>query len=207
MIRDEPNLPVFPLPGVVLFPRTVLPLHIFELRYRLMLSEVLDSHGLIAMARATPEGELDDDSRWKISEVVGVGRVADYRKNEDGTSEIALLGEARARVIEWREGKPFRLAKVAFLKDVKIRSTVLRDRLKAELVSHLLTLLDRNGPLEEKERLTQAFARETDVGFLADFISFRFLNDPDDRQVMLEEIDVAKRVGHLRDFLSLRGLI
>lgn len=202
-----PNLPVFPLPGVVLFPRIVLPLHIFEPRYRTMLAEVLDGHGLIAMAFAEPQGHPDDEETWAISSVVGVGKVATYKTNEDGTSDVILLGQGRAKVDQWIDGKPFRVASVASLADVKPRSHVLRDRLKAELERHLASIFQAQGSREELEKLTPVFARDRDVGFLADFLAYRFLRDGRERQEILEELDVEKRIETLRDFLSLRGLI
>jgi Lon protease-like protein len=200
-------VPVFPLPGVVLFPRIVLPLHIFEPRYRAMLTEVLDGHGTIAMAFAEPRAHLDDEGTWEISTVVGLGKVATYKKNDDGTSDVILLGERRAEVDEWLDGKPFRTAKVAFLSDRKPRSHVLRDRLKAELERHLATILSTHGSREELERLTPVFARDRDVGFLADFLAYRFLRDGRERQRILEELDVEKRIELLRDLLSMRGML
>ncbi|MBI4600360.1 MAG: LON peptidase substrate-binding domain-containing protein [Planctomycetes bacterium] len=207
MRRRPELLPVFPLPSVVLYPRVSLGLHIFEPRYRAMLSEVLDGHGRIAMANAVPGADPDDESAWTIATVVGVGAVASYNRRPDGTSDVFLVGESRARVDEWVDGKPFRRVRVTLLADASPRSQVARDRLKAELEGHLKTILLRRGPRDQAEQLLRRLAREREVGFLADFVAHHFLRDLREKQALLEELDVERRVERLREMLATRGLI
>ena len=159
------------------------------------------------LAKIESEAKSQAVHETRVIKSMGVGKVATYKKNEDGTSDVVLSGESRARVEDWLEGKPYRTARVSTLADVKPRSLVVRDRLKQELGRHLTSILSNHGSREELETLLPVFSRDRDVGFLADFLAYRFLRDPRERQRLLEELDVEKRVELLRDFLSLRGLI
>src|SRR3954468_17271349 len=94
-------VPLFPLPNVVLFPRAVLPLHIFEERYRAMTGDVLRSEGdkLIAMALLKPGWERDYYSRAAIEPIVCVGRILTHEELADGKYNFLLEGVARAKVL------------------------------------------------------------------------------------------------------------
>ena len=87
--------PVFPLPNCVLFPKVILPLRIFEPRYKLMLQHVLDSSGWLAIGLYRGDRERDAAGLPDIFPVGGLGRLVDYEKADDGTFKIVLLGEKR----------------------------------------------------------------------------------------------------------------
>lgn len=99
---DLPDtIPVFPLPGALLLPRSRLPLHIFEPRYLAMLDDTLKtSHRLIGMVqpRAVPGG---DDMLQKIG---CAGRVTAFSETEDGRYMITLAGMSRLRIRQSLEG-------------------------------------------------------------------------------------------------------
>ena len=91
-------IPIFPLPSVVLFPRIVQPLHIFEPRYLEMLTEALDNQGRIAMALLKPGFESNYFGSPEIHPVVSVGSIITYEARDDGTYDVVLLGDKRARL-------------------------------------------------------------------------------------------------------------
>lgn len=96
------ELPVFPLPGAVLMPGDVLPLHIFEPRYRALLAHVLETEDQL-LGIGTLLGESD------FHEVVGVGRVIANEPLPDGRANIALVHEHTVRVVRELEVEhPFR---------------------------------------------------------------------------------------------------
>ena len=72
--QDLAALPVFPLPNVVLFPEAILPLHVFEPRYRELVREVLSGRKLMAVARLKPGFEDDYEGRPPVFDVCGVGQ-------------------------------------------------------------------------------------------------------------------------------------
>jgi Lon protease-like protein/nitrite reductase/ring-hydroxylating ferredoxin subunit len=112
------ELPVFPLPQVVLFPRVVMPLHIFEPRYRKMLADALDGHRAIAMALIPDPNDLDEHGRPKIAPIAGVGMIIEQQELPDGRSNILLHGQARVRLEELPFVPPYRRAKGTVLHEI-----------------------------------------------------------------------------------------
>ena len=106
-------LPVFPLPDFVLFPGISTPLHIFEARYRKMLTNVIDSKGLICMA--TLQGDWKKVYHEKTSEIfpIGcIGQVMDYTRLEDGRYNVIVDGRKKARIMEMPSATDYRCAHV-----------------------------------------------------------------------------------------------
>ncbi|HKP33683.1 MAG TPA: LON peptidase substrate-binding domain-containing protein [Sphingomicrobium sp.] len=90
------TIPIFPLPGAILFPRSQLPLHIFEPRYRDMVRDAIDGGGQIAMIQ--PQ-RLDDDNQAPLFAVGCVGELVGVEELEDGRFNIVLLGSHRFRLV------------------------------------------------------------------------------------------------------------
>lgn len=90
------RVPLFPLPGAILFPRSQLPLHIFEPRYREMVSDAVDGAGRIAMIQPH---RLDDDNQAPLYDVGCVGEIVGLEELEDGRFNIVLLGSNRFRLV------------------------------------------------------------------------------------------------------------
>src|SRR3982751_4414665 len=94
------RIPIFPLPGAILFPRSQLPLHIFEPRYREMVRDAIDGAGRIAMIQPI---RLDDDNRAPLYGVGCVGEVVGGEELDDGRFNIVLLGANRFRLVREAE--------------------------------------------------------------------------------------------------------
>jgi Lon protease-like protein len=95
------RVPIFPLPGAILFPRSQLPLHIFEPRYREMVRDAIDGGGQIAMIQPH---RLDDDNQAPLYGVGCVGEVVGVEELDDGRFNIVLLGSNRFRLVRETEG-------------------------------------------------------------------------------------------------------
>src|ERR1051325_4223863 len=91
-------VPLFPLPNAVLFPRAVLPLHIFEERYKTMTADALAGDKLVAMALLKSGWEKSYYSRPPIEPVVCVGKILAHEKLADGTYNFLLQGLQRAAI-------------------------------------------------------------------------------------------------------------
>lgn len=102
-------LPVMTLKETVLFPHAVMPLFIFEPRYRSMLEEVLQSHRLFAIFN---EREDDDGQEEQPQQIGTVGVVRAAHKNPDGTSNLALQGIVRVRLEDIVQETPYRMIRV-----------------------------------------------------------------------------------------------
>jgi uncharacterized protein len=90
------RVPLFPLPGAILFPRSQLPLHIFEPRYREMIRDAIDGPRQIAMVQPH---RLDDDNKAPLYQVGCVGELVGVEELEDGRFNIVLLGSNRFRIV------------------------------------------------------------------------------------------------------------
>ncbi|HEY8089907.1 MAG TPA: LON peptidase substrate-binding domain-containing protein [Polyangiaceae bacterium] len=178
------ELPVFPLPSVVLFPRAVLPLHVFEPRYRSMLAHCLATHRCMAMAYV-----VDGEEPPGIARVAGVGVVMQHQALPDGRSNILLLGRARVALDELPFAPPFRRARAQLLAD---GHTDVSDMELASL--HAAA----SGFIAEVRRhdANVEFALPTgvDAGGAADLCAHHLVVDPGARQRVLEELDVVARV-------------
>jgi uncharacterized protein len=104
------RVPIFPLPGAILFPRSQLPLHIFEPRYREMVRDAVDGTGRIAMIQPH---RLDDDNQAPLYTVGCVGELVGVEELDDGRFNIVLLGSNRFRLVrESQLDAPYRCAEV-----------------------------------------------------------------------------------------------
>lgn len=104
------RVPIFPLPGAILFPRSQLPLHIFEPRYREMIRDAIDGAGRIAMIQPH---RLDDDNQAPLYKVGCLGEVVGIEELEDGRFNIVLMGSNRFRIVRESEvSAPYRCAEI-----------------------------------------------------------------------------------------------
>lgn len=114
-------MPLFPLASVTLLPHAILPLYVFEPRYRQMVSDALDGPGQIAMAVFDgPRWQQEYHGRPPIREAVCVGQIVRHQKLPDGCYNLALHGVCRARLIEEEPGSAERLYRTALLEPVGI---------------------------------------------------------------------------------------
>jgi Lon protease-like protein len=187
------QVPVFPLPKLVLFPGTYLPLHIFEPRYRDMLADALaGQQRLIAVAQLKPGWEPDYASKPAIYDVAGIGHIAQHTKNADGTYDIVLEALGRAQLNELAaDGLRYRRA----------MATVLRERapeggVQQSEVSALLSLATRVATIVKRALPGFRMQAEQDdtPALLSDRIADQFVLDPAARQDLLETLDVGLRI-------------
>jgi Lon protease-like protein len=109
-VRRSLRVPLFPLGGAILFPRSQLPLHIFESRYREMVRDAIDGPGRIAMIQPLRD---DDDNKAPLYDVGCVGDIVGIEELDDGRFNIVLLGSDRFRLIaEAESDAAYRCAEV-----------------------------------------------------------------------------------------------
>ena len=104
-------LRLFPLSGVVFFPHSVLPLHIFESRYREMTEDALDGDRLVTIVMVRPDAEDSTGEVPEIEEFGCVGRIFKHERLPDGRFNILLVGLKRVRLLrEVSSRKAYRVA-------------------------------------------------------------------------------------------------
>lgn len=111
------EVPIFPLPHAVFFPKTALPLHIFEPRYRAMVEDAASRDKLIAIVLLKEGWEKDYFGTPAVHEVACVGKIQWQEKLADGKYNIVLYGLQRARIVDFVQKEPYRVARVEYLRD------------------------------------------------------------------------------------------
>lgn len=185
-----PNrLPVFPLPNVVFFPKTYLPLHIFEPRYRRMVADVTMGGQCIAMALLKEGWEPDYYGNPSIYPALCIGRIVSVQPLPDGRSNILLQGLERCEISEEHFDKPYREATICV---TPMRS----DEGLTKGVRHaLIDVLGRYLQAREDSAAWQGFFREE--------VSDEVLDcTPLEKQFLLEAEGLHQRARRLNDLVQ-----
>ena len=208
--------PVMMLPSATLFPQAWLPLYIFEPCYRLMLKDALSSNRVLTVAMQKP-----GRTRQTPQTVAGLGLIRASVEHRDGTSHLILQGLTRVELGPAVRYKPYRVHCIRPLTTPRVDSVVI-DALVAkvqELVEqriklgfHLLFPLIKPSATEFKISANPPGFTVRDVmnylenlpnpEQIADLVSHTLLNKAQERQAILETVDVETRLRHLIHFLS-----
>ena len=192
------EVPVMPLPGAVLFPNALLPLYIFEPRYREMLEHALQRERMFSVALikpSCPEWQAPED----FFHVATVGLIRACVGRGDGTSNLVLQGLQRVRFKSFEQETPFPVAKIDIVEstgDATIKTEALGEKV-LELYRKLKRA-DRRLP----PKVDRYLAQLGDVEMLADLVASTFVEDPLRRQQMLEEQSINERLRLLITFLQ-----
>jgi len=209
--RDLVELSIFPLPNVALFPGAVLPLHVFEPRYRKLVESVLGARRIMAVARLEPGFEGDYEGRPPVSRICGVGRVESHRRRPDGRYDVTLRDLGRARILEeLPPRRAFREVRAELVNEPSVAPALLAAwQLK---LSSLWTQLAPHLP--EPVRDLSALTRGAEgASAYSDRLAAALVADPEATQELLAESDpaerlrlLASRIQELVDALSPRGV-
>ena len=194
------RVPLFPLPNVVLFPGAVLPLHIFEERYKRMTGDVLrqQSHRQVAMALLRAGWEKDYYGRPAIEPVVCVGTILSHERLADGGYNFLLQGHTRAKVVreevKGEGGGRYRVAELEPLRETSAGEAEL-----AEERRKLVTMFEREAfvsAVPGGRQLREMLAGGTPTAMVADLLAFHVLpvEEVGLKQSLLAEADVLARV-------------
>jgi Lon protease-like protein len=195
-LPDE--VPVMPLPGAVLFPNALLPLYIFEPRYREMLEHALKHERMFSVALikpSCPEWHAPED----FFHLATIGLIRACVGRGDGTSNLVLQGLHRVRFTTFEQETPFPIARIDIVHSSD--DTTVEMEALGEKVLELYRKLKR----EERRlppKVDRYLAQLDDVEMLADLVASTFVDDPLRRQQMLEETSINQRLRLLITFLQ-----
>lgn len=191
-------LPIFPLPQMVFFPGTALPLHLFEARYRAMIRDcTTKGPTAIAVALLEPGWEEDYQGQPPIARVNGVGRIAWHEELPDGRHNIVLVGMGRVHLDPLAlEGRAYRRGRATLLPDTGHTQKRAMETLMG--CASALTVALRNTDPEFELHLSP----NASPGRIADLLADRLIPDPELRQEILETSDVETRVMLVTDAVS-----
>lgn len=194
-------VPVFPLAEVVLFPRAMLPLHIFEPRYRQMLNDALSSDRLIAMALLKQCDEKEYEGKPPFHETVCVGWIAHHQELDDGRSNVALLGVSAGRAQPAEIGKPYQTANVELLDDSFDAGTAYETKLERAYGHSFGDGADLKGMAEQLGEYVEPAQLEAALLNTCALAAPVF---PLDKLGLLEERSVERRLDRLLELLERR---
>lgn len=193
----------FPLASVSLVPHGVIQLHIFEARYRQMVSDALDGAGQIAMA-------VFDGDRWQeeyhgrppVRHMVCVGQIVAHEALEDGRFNIALQGVCRARIVSELPDDEDRLYRMAMLDPVSIEE--IDESLLRSVRLNVLRLLSKGSltDLKDAEQMIRHLKDpEIPTQAILELVGFSLIQDSEQKYALLAEADVHRRADLVQDEL------
>ena len=184
------RIPLFPLPGVVLLPGTLLPLHIFEPRYRAMVADALAGTRTIGMAMLKAGWEMAEENP-AIHAIGGAGEIVESEELEDGRYNILLQGQFRYRIVrEEAVETPYRTARVEEIASIPFGSAQEEarvSRMALGIFEKIGTMLDLP-PIPDGTLSPERLASE---------MALRLRYTPEELQALLETDSLSSRFDTL----------
>tara|TARA_B100001059_G_scaffold227638_1_gene257661 strand:+ start:135 stop:752 length:618 start_codon:yes stop_codon:yes gene_type:complete len=191
-MKNYPNIiPIFPLSGVIYFPKTNLPLNIFEKRYLNLVNDAYNKDKLMGMVQSKKE----NDAVYKVG---CLGKISDYQKSKDGRVLINLTGITRFNILdEKKNDKLYREFKVDY-KKFENDSVKITEKIDIfELIKKAKFFFKRNGLMlnwKEFERLDQA-QRINTLAMISPVTN-------EEKQKILESVTLSEKVQSLENIIS-----
>ena len=183
------QIAVMTLPDVAFFPQALMPLYIFEPRYRLMLRDVLQTHRLFALAGLDPDSDPSEERGHRIA-TAGIVRASN--QNPDGTSNLLIQGIARVECHDIVREDPYRVVNIKALTSTAGATDDANKKLRRR-VERLLSLKRKLGG-EIPDGFTQFLRTVDDSETFVDLAAFTLCEKSDLKQKLLETLDVHKRL-------------
>jgi Lon protease-like protein len=182
------------LPNAILFPRVLLPLYIFEPRYKRMLADCINGDRMFAVALLRKGWEKEGNNPTPHP-IAGVGVIRTCVVRLDGSANLILEGVARVRVTDYVKLRPYRVARVEALASSKKTADAERQPL-LKIVTQLTQARARMGTKLPKSVLS-ALRSVKNADYLSDLVSYTLLDDYYEKQSMLEILDTNERLEKL----------
>lgn len=189
--------PVMVLGGATLFPHGYMPLFIFEPRYREMLNYALERERMFCIGHAIPGAA--EDGPEPVHRMTTVGMVRACVTHDDGTSHLMLSGLQRVEILGWEQSAPFRVATIV-PQPSRIDDLTEVGNLALEVVDLCSRLCGEGKPMTDQ--LREHLRGIQDPAAISDVVAQSFLNDPEERQRVLEMLRVEDRLRFLSSHLS-----
>ncbi len=189
------QLPVFPLPNAVLLPGELLPLHVFEPRYRALVRHCIDGNGVFGMATITGNRLTENDGPPSIHRVIGVGEIVQHQPFPDGRSHLVLEYVGTGHLVEELDvDTPFR--------QVRCVLQSLDERGLDSAIQRLQILVIQLGALSPEAASEAQRMVALDAHSLVNGLARKLLTKPADRLAYLAAERMVDRVALVEDKLS-----
>jgi hypothetical protein len=193
-------VPLFPLPNVVLFPKTPMPLYIFEERYRTMVKEALEGNGELVIALLRTGSESGYAGASAVHEIACLGKIETYEELKDGKYNIVVVGTHRVRVIREVQHSPYQLVEV---EKMEAPASTEQPEELARRHNHLAGLFARFTELATgaKQRATELMP-QMDFESLVNMVAMTLNLAIEQKQALLEIGDLSRRCDMLIPILQ-----
>ncbi len=184
----------------MLFPHTFLPLHIFEPRYRVLVSTVLKEGGAMGVVMLNPSNKSKTESQPALHRIAGSGRIVHYTELADGRFMILLRGLARVAIEKELEStEPFRRFLVSHIVEDEMVGQAAEDAMTTlqSCVTQLAMNMSEGGP-----ELLKAVSMTKTPGELADLLASAFIGEPATQQKLLETTRATVRVDRVVEAMA-----
>jgi Lon protease-like protein len=191
-------LPLFPLPNIVFFPHTRLPLHVFEPRYRQMVSDALESDKRFGIVLLKPGWEPDYFGAPAVHPFGTLGTIEQAEPLEEGRYNILVRGDVRFRILEEVSRVPYRTARVVAEPETErsAEQAYAQREWLADLSKQYLRYLPDQTAVPEIETV--------DLGALTNALIMSLNLDVEEKQKLLEMSDMVARAEEIGNELSNR---
>ena len=186
------ELPLFPLPDVVLFPGRHLPLHIFEFRYRMMMNTILENDHRFGVL-------LIDPQNGDIAKIGCCAEVIHFNRLPDDRMKILSLGQQRFRVLEYVREKPYRVGLVEWIEDHPPTKDL--KPLAAEVEALLRDVVHLSAKLTDQKIELPEDLPSLPIE-LSYWIAGNLYNVSLEQQALLEMLDTAERLEREAEILT-----
>ena len=191
-------VPVMPLPGALLFPHALLPLYIFEPRYRAMLARALADDRMFCVSLVKPP-RREWHSVRDFCDVASVGLIRACVERGDGTSNLILQGLQRVRFPAFEQDEPFPIARIEPIESEPPVSEAESEGLGRKILALYEKL--KTSTQQFPAKVDRYLSDLEDPEMLADLMGATFINDPLRRQQLLEERSITERLRLVLQFL------
>ena len=183
--------PVFPLPDTVFFPKTLLPLHILEPRYRLMIADAIRGDQSLCVALLKPGWEADYEGSPEVHPVACIGTIVMHEELADGRFNIVLQGVERVMIERYEQLTPYRIARLRPLaSDVAWTESPDVARESTELLETFRRVQEKRAATAQ---LASALGERLSPEAILNSIAMHLDVEPKTKQFLLEIYSVAAR--------------
>jgi ATP-dependent Lon protease len=193
------TLPVLPLRETIPLPDTLTPLAVGQERSIRLVDDVLRGNRMLVMV-ASRNPEIEAPGPADLYDVGVVGAIARMIKVPDGTMRVLVQGGQRVHIDSWARETPYLVAEVSERPDVAPLADAQLEALVRNVRQTFSSIVEGNPYLPEELQL--AIANIDDPGALSHLIAGSLRIKPEEKQELLEEVDVAKRLRHLVEILA-----
>ncbi len=206
-MSETQNISLFPLPSTVYFPSTLLPLHIFEMRYREMVAHSLETGQWIGMVLLKPGWEELYYDQPPVHPIGCAGPIVKWQKKDDGKYDIILSGKTRFKILEEFGDTPFRQARVELLANTNDAPIDKQEGSRFYNIASRFWNFREHLPEEKRDDMDLDLDNCQCLGDAVDRMAHLLDCNLEQQRFFLEELNVEKRVQALENMLTLKTRI